>query len=61
MTMEKTEKGFVITRIHIDVVARIPDGDMNAYETTVKQARENCPVSRLLNAEISVDAKLSRN
>lgn len=59
LTMEKTEKGFFITRIHLDVAARIPDGDMSAYETAVKQARENCPVSRLLDAEISVDARLS--
>ena len=59
LTMEKTEKGFSITRIHLDVKATIPGGDPHAFQMAVKQAKEGCPVSRLLNAEITVDAKLN--
>lgn len=61
LTMEKTEQGFSITKIHLDVVARVSGGDADAFQTAVKQAKEGCPVSRLLNAEISVTAQLDDN
>ena len=60
LTMEKTDKGFSITGIHLDVSARIPGCDSNTFETAVKQAKEGCPVSRLLDADISVDARLNQ-
>ena len=59
--MEKNEQGFSITKIHLDVVARVSGGDADAFQTAVKQAKEGCPVSRLLNAEISVTAQLDDN
>lgn len=58
LTMEKSEKGFSITKIHLDVKAKIPGGDNDAFQNAVKQAKEGCPVSRVLKAEISVDAQL---
>lgn len=61
LTMEKNEQGFSITKIHLDVVARVSGGDADAFQTAVKQAKEGCPVSRLLNAEISVTAQLDDN
>lgn len=61
LTMEKTDKGFSITKIHLDVAARIPGGDVYAFQTAVKEAKEGCPVSRVLNAEISVAARLNEN
>ena len=60
LTMEKTDKGFSITKIHLDVVTRIPEGDADAFQKAVKQAKEECPVSRLLNADISVEARLDK-
>ena len=61
VTMDKTDKGFSITRIHLDVNARIPGGDDYAFQTAAKQAKEGCPVSRLLNAEITVAARLNED
>jgi osmotically inducible protein OsmC len=58
VTLEKTDAGFTITKVHLDVTARIPGGDRSAFETAAGNAKAGCPVSRLLNAEITMDAKL---
>jgi len=58
VTLEKTDAGFSITKIHLAVTAKIPGGDATAFETAAQNAKEGCPVSRLLNAEITMDAKL---
>ena len=56
--LEKTDAGFTITKVHLDVKARIPGGDSAAFETAANNAKAGCPVSRLFNAEITMDAKL---
>jgi osmotically inducible protein OsmC len=58
VTLEKTDAGFTITKVHLEVTARIPGGDQTAFETAANNAKAGCPVSRLLNAEITMDAKL---
>ena len=58
VTLEKTDAGFTITKVHLDVTARIPGGDPSAFETAANNAKAGCPVSRLLNAEITMEAKL---
>jgi osmotically inducible protein OsmC len=58
VTLEKTDAGFTITKVHLDVTARIPGGDASAFETAANNAKAGCPVSRLLNAEITLEAKL---
>ena len=58
LTMEKLEAGFTITAVHLDVTARIPGGDRAKFEQAAKNAKEGCPVSRVLNAKITMDAKL---
>ena len=58
VTLEKTDAGFAITRVHLDVAARIPGGDAAAFETAANNAKAGCPVSRLLKAEITMDARL---
>lgn len=58
LTIEKTKAGFSITGIHLDVTARIPDGDVYAYKAAVEEAKENCPVSKLLNTRITVTSAL---
>lgn len=58
LTMEKLEAGFTITAIHLDVVAKIPGADKTAFETAANNAKAGCPVSRVLNATITMDAKL---
>ena len=58
VTLEKTDAGFTITKVHLDVTARIPGGDAAAFETAANNAKAGCPVSRLLKAEITLDARL---
>ena len=59
LTMEKLEAGFTITAIHLDVVAKIPGGDAAKFEQAANNAKAGCPVSRVLNAKITMDAKLA--
>ena len=58
VTMEKTDAGFTITAVHLDVTAAIPGADPAAFNTAANNAKAGCPVSRVLNAEITMDAKL---
>ena len=58
VTLEKVETGFAITKIHLDVSASIPGADDKAFQQAATNAKENCPVSRLFNAKITMDAKL---
>jgi osmotically inducible protein OsmC len=58
VTLEKTDAGFTITKVHLDVTARIPGGEPSAFETAANNAKAGCPVSRLLNAEITMEPKL---
>src|ERR687889_1415671 len=56
--LEKTDAGFSITKVHLDVTARVPGADAAGFETAAGNAKAGCPVSRLFNAEITMDAKL---
>ena len=58
VTLEKTEAGFTITAVHLDVSAKVPGSDKQAFETAANNAKAGCPVSRLLNAKITMDATL---
>lgn len=59
LTLEKLEAGFTITAVHLDVVARIPGGDAAKFEQAANNAKAGCPVSRVLNAKITMSAKLA--
>jgi lipoyl-dependent peroxiredoxin len=58
VTLEKVEDGFSITAVHLDLVAKIPGASQQAFETAANQAKAGCPVSKLLNATITLSAKL---
>jgi lipoyl-dependent peroxiredoxin len=58
LTLEKTDAGFTITASHLDVTVKIPGADKAKFEEAAKAAEEGCPVSRVLNAAITMDAKL---
>ncbi|HEV3470058.1 MAG TPA: OsmC family protein [Pyrinomonadaceae bacterium] len=58
VTLEKTDAGFAITRVHLDVSARVPGGDAAGFQTAAENAKAGCPVSRLFNAEITMEARL---
>ena len=56
--MEKTDAGMTVTSSHLDLVARIPGASEEAFNTAAANAKAGCPISRLLNCEISLDARL---
>ncbi len=56
--LEKLDSGFAITKIHLDVTAKIPGADNDAFKTAAANAKAGCPISKLFNAEITMDAKL---
>ena len=58
LTMEKTDAGFTITAIHLDVKAKIPGADPQKFEAVAQAAKKGCPVSRVLNADITLVAEL---
>ncbi len=58
VTMEKRDAGMTVTQIHLDIVAKIPGADRAAFDKAVENARKGCPISRLLNAEITASARL---
>ncbi|HEY5813286.1 MAG TPA: OsmC family protein [Terrimicrobiaceae bacterium] len=59
VTIENTGGGFAITTIHLDVQATVPNLDRPKFDEVAKKAKEGCPVSKLLKAEITMDAKLA--
>ncbi|HWR37793.1 MAG TPA: OsmC family protein [Clostridia bacterium] len=59
VTMEKTDAGFSITAVHLDLTARIPGADPAKFQEAANGAKAGCPVSRVLNAKITMDAKLA--
>lgn len=59
VTMEQSGGGFSITAVHLDLRAQIPGADQAAFEKAANEAKTGCPVSKVLNATITMDAKLA--
>jgi len=58
LTLEKTDAGFTITAVHLDVKARIPGADKAKFDGAAQNAEKGCPVSRVLKANITMTAEL---
>jgi osmotically inducible protein OsmC len=58
LSLDKLDSGWTITKIHLDVTARIPGATQAAFDKAAEEAKAGCPVSRLLKAEITMTAKL---
>ncbi|HEV7859171.1 MAG TPA: OsmC family protein [Pyrinomonadaceae bacterium] len=58
VTIEKTDAGFTVTEVHLDVTARIPGADPSKFAEAANNAKAGCPISRLLKANITMEAKL---
>lgn len=58
VTMDKLEAGWTVTAIHLDVVAKIPGADPAKFQEAANAAKTGCPISRLLNTNITMEAKL---
>ncbi len=59
VTLDKVGAGFGITQIHLDVTATIPGADAAAFDQAAQSAKQNCPVSKLFNAKITMKAGLA--
>ena len=58
VTMEKLDAGFTLTAVHLDVAVKSPGADKAKFEQAAQNAKTGCPISRVLNATITMDAKL---
>ena len=58
VTLEKLSDGFAITAVHLEMQARIPGIDQATFKEIANKAKMGCPVSKLLNADITLDATL---
>lgn len=55
ITLEKLDAGFTVTKSHLEVVVTAPGADKAKIETAAQGAKTNCPISKLLKAEISMN------
>ena len=58
VTMEKTDAGFTITAVHLKVRAKVPGASPPDFQQAAEAAKKGCPVSRVLNATITMETKL---
>jgi len=58
VTLESVEGGFAITAVHLTLKATVPGTDKATFDSLAAAAKANCPVSKLLKAEITLDATL---
>ena len=59
VTLEKQAEGFAITRVHLTLKAKIPGVDNAKFQELAAKAKVGCPVSKLLKADITLDASLT--
>jgi osmotically inducible protein OsmC len=60
VSLDKMGDGFAITAVHLVVKASVPGADAGQFETAANNAKAGCPVSKVLNATITMDATLER-
>jgi lipoyl-dependent peroxiredoxin len=58
VTLDKTDAGFTVTESHLDVTAKIPGADKSKALEIANAAKAGCPISRLLKANITMDANI---
>ena len=58
VTLSKVDSGFAVTKVHLDVTAKIPGITAEDFQKVAEATKMNYPISKLLTAEITLDAKL---
>ena len=58
VTLDRLDAGWSITESHLEVVAKIPNASPEAFRKAAEAAETGCPISRLFNTKITMDAKL---
>jgi osmotically inducible protein OsmC len=59
VTLASVEHGYAIQAVHLTLRATIPGADAETFAGLAQAAKANCPVSKLMNAEITLDAALA--
>lgn len=59
VSLDQVEGGFAVTSCHLETMVRIPNADKAAFEKAAETAKSGCPISKLLNAKITMDARLA--
>ena len=59
VTLEQKDGGFAVTASHLDVRATIPGANAAAFQGAAEKAKAGCPISKLLNAKITMTATLA--
>jgi osmotically inducible protein OsmC len=57
VTLDKTDAGFTVTESHLDVTVKVPGADSQKVLEIAAAAKAGCPISRVLNAKVTMDAK----
>jgi len=58
LSLDKLDAGWTITAVHLDVAAKVPGADDATFQKLAGNAKAGCPVSKVLNAKITMTAKL---
>ncbi|MEI7036280.1 OsmC family protein [Fulvimonas yonginensis] len=58
VTLDRQGEGFAITAVHLRCRARVPGADTAAFDRIAQETKQGCPVSKVLRAEITLDAAL---
>jgi osmotically inducible protein OsmC len=58
VTLEQVDGNWTVTKSHLDLTAKIPGISQADFEKYAGEAEKNCPISRVLKAEVTLDAKL---
>lgn len=55
---EQINQGWTITAVHLTVSAKVMEADESLFQRAAQRAKEGCPISRLLNAKVTMEAKI---
>jgi osmotically inducible protein OsmC len=59
VSLEQKEGGWEISKVNLDVQASVPNIDKAKFDELANNAKTGCPVSKLLNADITMNARLA--
>ena len=59
VSLDQVAGGFAVTSSHLQTKVRIPNADKAAFQKAAEGAKSGCPISKLLNTTITLDAKLN--
>ena len=60
MSLEKQAAGWEVGESHLELVAKVPGASEEAFRQAAETAEKNCPISKLLKAKITLDARLEK-